>query len=62
MRDPKRIHRMAGKLEIIWRTVPDQRLGQLVENIIRFNSKTPQFFLEDDEMEKILDKIIETST
>ena len=58
MRDPKRIKRICKKLEKIWNTVPDQRLGQLLSNYI-FGYKTDIFFQEDNISEQILDEIVE---
>lgn len=65
MRDPRRIKRICEKLCIIWESMPDQRLGQLLENISRayglFPCDSNFVYLwgqEDDKTEEILDRII----
>jgi len=58
MREPKRIPRLLKKLEQVWIKVPDLRLGQGLENIAR-DRGIDLFYLEDDELERILDLIIE---
>lgn len=65
MRDPKRIKRILNKIEKIWNKIPDQRLGQLLENYIfiqgnRGIDKTSVrlFHQEDDETEYNIDKIL----
>lgn len=60
MRDPKRIKRVLDKLSMIWNEVPDWRFTQLIENVL---GVVPQdrifFFVQDDEVEKILDEWIQ---
>ena len=60
MRDPKRIQRILDKLGMIWNQVPDWRFTQLVENVL---GVVPQdrvfFFVQDEEIEKILDEWIQ---
>lgn len=65
MRDPRRIKRICEKFCIIWESMPDQRIGQLLENLARFNKLFPYkqgcvmpWRQEDDVTEKILDDII----
>jgi hypothetical protein len=69
MRDKERICRMLGKIELLWNAMPDQRFGQMMENLIRynhlFNFKYNEYLLipylwgqEDNETEEKLDKII----
>jgi len=53
MRDPKRIPRLLKKVEKFWKKYPDLRLGQL---IINFAYDTDGYFIEDDKLEKRLDK------
>ena len=55
MRDPARIDRILGKLRSYWLQVPDQRLGQVYENLRRFDpTSVDPFFWEDDDLEKVL--------
>jgi hypothetical protein len=69
MRDKERIHRILCKIELIWNAMPDQRFGQLMENLRRFYWLFPydkvqlenvpfMWGQEDDETEEKLDKII----
>ena len=65
MRDPRRIKRICEKLCIIWESMPDQRLGQLLENISRTYGLFPYdsnfvylWGQEDDKTEEMLDRII----
>lgn len=57
MRDPNRIRRIIEKIYIIWSTHPDMRLLQLVLGLIE-QDKDP-FYVEDDTLEAMLDKMIE---
>ncbi len=57
MRDPARIGEILGKLEKAWRRVPDQRLGQLLVNIMPDRIQSPAiFYKEDDEWARELDE------
>jgi uncharacterized protein YihD (DUF1040 family) len=60
MRDPNRIPRLLQKLEIYWKQNPNLRLGQLVE-IIHHHSDTKAdvFYVEDDELEHGLEKLLD---
>jgi hypothetical protein len=69
MRDKERIHRILDKIELIWNAMPDQRFGQMMENLCRFYYLFPcdkvqlenvpfMWFQEDNETEEKLDKII----
>lgn len=52
MRDPAPIDRMVELLRELWRRWPDQRLGQLLVNVIRPGEPCPRiFFAEDDDTE-----------
>lgn len=52
MRDPARIDRMIERLRELWRRYPDQRLGQLLVNVIRPGEPCPRvFYAEDDDTE-----------
>ncbi len=53
-RESKRISRILKKLNQVWRSLPDLRLGQLLSNLVP-DFETHTFFIEDDELEKILD-------
>jgi hypothetical protein len=67
MRDPERIDRILEKLGKIWKLVPDQRLGQILENYVFFRGERGDktsvalFFQEDKDTEALLDKIIENN-
>ena len=52
MRDPKRIDRICDLLKILWKQVPDWRLGQLISNVIE---RQDPFYIEDEDMEKLLE-------
>jgi hypothetical protein len=61
MRDPKRIPRILEKMQLVWEMRPDQRLFQLMDNYITGYNKWQSsfiFYVEDDELEAHLDKII----
>jgi uncharacterized protein YihD (DUF1040 family) len=57
MREPKRIPRIINKLEKIWETMPDLRLGQIMY-ILHTNAKTGAdlFCVEDCFLEAEIDK------
>jgi hypothetical protein len=61
MRDPKRIARIVIKIQTLWYMYPDMRLFQFIlalgESIIRVVNKD-LFFLEDTDLEPILDDLI----
>jgi len=54
VREPERIKRICKLLEKAWNKVPDQRLGQFMDNYI-FN-ETNIFYQEDKPTEKILEE------
>lgn len=58
MRDPARINRILGKLIHYWNQNPDLRLTQILWNIA-LSSAYIFFYVEDDEIEKGLDRLIE---
>lgn len=65
MRDPRRISRICEKICIIWESMPDQRYGQLMENLSQFYNLFPYkqncimfWGQEDNKTEEILDNII----
>ena len=62
MRDPKRIDEILGKIEKLWKNVPDWRFGQLMFNMFEgvLDTREPRFFhMQDDTAENILDLWIE---
>ena len=54
MREPARIPRILAKLDEIWKTRPDLRLGQL---LVALNSRYDNhaLFVEDEDLEKAMD-------
>ncbi len=56
MRDPARIDRLIEKLRATWHAHPDQRLGQIVDNLAG-DDDVPTFSVEDDVLEKNLDAV-----
>ena len=58
VRDAERIDRLLEKLRIIWHVNQDQRLGQLISNLYRWDAgATPSLFnIEDDKWEDMIDK------
>lgn len=61
MRDPKRIKRVCGLLEMAWSRYPDQRLGQLLLNYVfgSIGRDAHIYHKEDDEIENLLKVCIE---
>lgn len=59
MRGPKRIDDILDILKVIWKKYPDMRFFQLIESI---ESKTEKFkdlfYMEDDEIKKLLLEIM----
>lgn len=47
MRDPKRIDKVIDKVRKVWKTYPDLRLGQLLENTASWTG-IDLFYVEDD--------------
>ena len=58
MRDIKRINRILEKLEAVWSLYPDQRLMQLLLNILSDDEVTFLFYIEDDELERLIDEVL----
>ena len=56
MRDPKRIKKVMELVERIWNVFPDWRFGQLVK-IVEAISDVDIFYVEDDEMIRILKEV-----
>ena len=59
MRDINRIEQFMNELTEIWRTVPDWRFGQLIENFKKFTEVEDLFYIEDDKMLEVLKKFKE---
>lgn len=58
MRDLERIDRICQKLNKVWKEIPDQRLGQLLENYIFGNDSQNLWIQDDDCTERRFDNII----
>ena len=59
MRDPNRIPRVLNLLGKVWAEVPDWRLGQLIENIARDMGWNDAYYMEDDDLEKELRRLLD---
>lgn len=58
MRDLERIDRICQKLNKVWKEIPDQRLGQLLENYIFGRDSQNLWFQEDTCTEELFDNIL----
>lgn len=58
MRDLERIDRICQKLNKVWKEIPDQRLGQLLENYIFGRDSQNIWFQEDTHTEELFDNIL----
>lgn len=58
MRDLERIDRICQKLNKVWKEIPDQRLGQLLENYIFGRDSQNLWFQEDTRTEELFDNIL----
>lgn len=58
MRDLERIDRICQKLNRVWKEIPDQRLGQLLENYIFGRDSQNLWFQEDTSTEELFDNIL----
>ena len=58
MRDLERIDRICQKLNKVWKEMPDQRLGQMLENYIFGRDSQNLWFQDDDCTERRFDNII----
>ena len=54
MRDTNRIYKFCNELARLWSQVPDWRFGQLITNITNDMQSTEFFYIEDDEMMKVI--------
>lgn len=50
MRDPARINRMIELLRSIWHAAPDQRLGQLVVNLMGTDENNDDIWIVEDDV------------
>jgi uncharacterized protein YihD (DUF1040 family) len=57
MRPTNRIERILEKLKRVWEKQPDTRLGQLISNLPKDDRDI--FFIEDEELEKMLNEDLE---
>ncbi len=57
MRPTNRIERILEKLKRVWEKQPDIRLGQLISNLPKDDRDI--FFIEDEELEKMLNEDLE---
>lgn len=55
MRDPARIKPFLNALAAKWRENPDWRFGQLIENLMK-NDTRHLFFIEDEDFLKLINK------
>lgn len=58
MRDLERIDRICQKLNRVWKEIPDQRLGQMLENYIFGRDSQNLWFQEDTRTEELFDNIL----
>ena len=58
MRDLERIDRICQKLNKVWKEIPDQRLGQMLENYIFGRDSQNLWFQEDTRTEELFDNIL----
>ena len=58
MRDLERIDRICQKLNRVWKEIPDQRLGQLLENYIFGRDSQNLWLQEDTRTEELFDNIL----
>lgn len=58
MRDLERIDRICQKLNRVWKEIPDQRLGQLLENYIFGRDSQNLWFQEDTRTEELFNNIL----
>ena len=54
MRNKYRIVNLLTLFATGWSKVPDMRFGQIIENLKKCSAKEDLFYLEDDEMEKLI--------
>lgn len=59
MRDKKRINSILKKLKLIWRENPDLRFNQIVFNANTYIPQNNIYYIEDNEFEAALNKIID---
>ena len=60
MRERARIPRTLEIIEYYWLKVPDWRFGQFIENVKQFSGIEDLFFVEDDDLVKIISEFFIT--
>lgn len=58
MRDPNRIDKFCDELKTIWHQVSDWRFGQLMLNFFSNMDSTFTFYMEDEDLFKVLNEYI----
>ena len=54
MRDPNRIGPTLFAIEMLWRTYPDLRLGQLILNL---TADDAAYYIEDDDLRDLANRV-----
>lgn len=57
MRDANRIYPFCNEFAALWSNCPDLRFGQavcIVQSYLKYEHKTDLFFIEDEELMKVL--------
>jgi hypothetical protein len=54
-RDPKRIARIAQKIELLWSLKPELRFGQLISNLDMGKVANGLYFMSDETIERALE-------
>ena len=58
MRDPERIDEILDLLKVYWKTYPDLRLGQLVDNISYIATGQQPYYVEDEDFRIAIKKML----
>ena len=62
MRDVNRIPNAMQRLEVLWRKMPDQRLGQFLSNMLSLyysETKRDPFFPEENDFLSVIEKAVQ---
>lgn len=59
MRDINRINPFLEKISELWKLYPDLRFAQVVNMITRSGGWSDMFYVEDDRVLEVIDKLIE---
>ena len=57
MRDINRIEPLLNEIRKLWYMVPDWRLGQLISNAARSAGYEDCFFIEDEDLKKVIEEM-----